>query len=94
MAARAALLACPAPIMLGRAAKAQNEQAVSEASNNRTFISSLLRTVAERGRALVGGRREPIGVEGKEPAVIAAAVAAQLLIARGGVSPASRRAGG
>jgi malonyl-CoA decarboxylase len=36
---------------------------VSEASNNRTFISGLLQTVAERGRALVGRRRESIGVE-------------------------------
>jgi malonyl-CoA decarboxylase len=36
---------------------------LSEASNNRTYISGLLQTVAQRGRAWVGLRREPIGVE-------------------------------
>jgi malonyl-CoA decarboxylase len=38
-------------------------QDLSEVSTNRTYISGLLQTVAQRGRALVGLRREPIGVE-------------------------------
>ena len=36
---------------------------MSEASTNRTYISGLLQTVAERGRALVGRRRETVGVD-------------------------------